>query len=291
MKSLLDILKDPVPFLKILNCAPSGYWKTRMSVTFPDPIWVFDCDDRIYGALDIAIARKKTVEYDTYLPNDPTSFDRLMVRVDELIKLAAQGKFPYKTVVLDTITTACDGAMIRGMPVTKAFYKPSRPVVSIPRGDSVEVPVQADYQTQGVMVSRLIGKLAILPCHVIANAHEYTQYNKAGELLAKLIQAPGQQRTSLPSLFNELWRMTSDPPKADATGKLGESKFWLCTRSDNLHSARTCYPQALGEREEPDFDIFYPKILRWLDAKRKELGITETAPLPIATAAAIEASK
>ena len=87
--------------LKVFVYGESGTHKTYFAASFPKP-YFFDFDN---GMLTV---RGQDVAYDTYidLPGEtPHAFQDFIKQMREFYKQAKEGTLPYKTVILDSLTT------------------------------------------------------------------------------------------------------------------------------------------------------------------------------------------
>lgn len=255
MANTRDRLNDP--WLKLLIWSPSGWGKTTLAGSFPKPAYFFDFDNRmeVLAGLDI--------EYDTYRDKSdamPVSYDAAYKKLIEL-----QMK-PPKTVVLDSLTLFLTACMNRAFAMSDAFMTTKRihDLYS-------KVPAQPDYNGQQTIAMAFLRKLTALPCHVIVTAHEDTGTDIMTDVKFKKIDATGKMAGRVLGLFNEVWRMHLT---TSATGGVNNTVFKIKTRPDNLYTARSAYRDvltgecALDEYDTPDFNVFFPKILAFLEKKR-----------------------
>ena len=257
------------PKLKVLVSSPPGGGKTTLAGTITKivakgRVYVFDFDQRIHvlSGLDI--------DYDSYDCTSPVSHDLALKKLDEILKGAH-----YEALILDGLTTFSAAAMAKAQPLVKAFMPKARRLGSTPQD---EIPIDMDYNAQMTYVEKFTQRIvARFPGHVVFTAHEkdekkevpgQTDDSGRKKLLMtgrKQIAVSGQLSERYPGNFNELWRMGVELT-ADSSGHRVR-KYRVQTRSDNETNARTSYPDALLDYEEPDFGVIYAKILKHLASK------------------------
>lgn len=245
------------PKLKILVWSASGTGKTHLAGTFraDGPCYFFDFDKRMetLAGLDI--------DYDSYRDTDPfrpVAYDGALKKLEELHR-----NCPYRTIVLDSLTTFAIAAMNKVMPLAKSFM----PKMTRMGDGKTEVPVMQDFMGQMKFIEQFMLKLVALPCHVIVTAHETTDKDEITQQIFKNIAVTGKLSNQLPGLFNEVWRMETKPQVING---VSTPTYHLRTRPDNLHTARTTYREALDVLEKPDFAHLYKKICDHLEKKFPE---------------------
>ena len=156
-------------YVKLLQMGGSGSWKTVGASTFPKPIYYFNFDPDGIRSLFTFYKDNKAVldqiEFDSYVDGDadkPTAWKKFERDKNELIRLSATpDKFPYRTVVIDSLTTMED-AMLNEI---KVLVKSNR---------VQDIANQQDYGILIQTIELLIPELLSLPCHVVFNAHIQT---------------------------------------------------------------------------------------------------------------------
>jgi len=95
---------------KILLYGDSGTSKTCFSAGFPKPIHYFDFDNKVSSAAKFLKGQGKSTDGITYDTCDASNAGQIIKTINELASL--KGDFPYKTVVLDSLTTFSDAMSI-----------------------------------------------------------------------------------------------------------------------------------------------------------------------------------
>ena len=94
---------------RMLFAGKSGEGKSNAEVSFPGPIYVFDCDNRFKGATSacswLGIERFKQIDFDFYNPND--GFKKLDEKLNILANDAVSRKCKFNTIVFDSIGSMC----------------------------------------------------------------------------------------------------------------------------------------------------------------------------------------
>ncbi len=103
----------PSENIKILIYGESGSGKTCFASRAPGPVWFADFDGKVNSAAQFLKGDKQLeqITYDDYVPKGDLPADRFNNELERLQKLATAGDFPYKTIVLDSLTTFCDESM------------------------------------------------------------------------------------------------------------------------------------------------------------------------------------
>lgn len=153
-----------------LHVGDSGSGKTCASVSFAKedkPLYVFDCDKRIGGAMNHPLSTewKKWVDYDT-IPTSPEGLEKVITTLEKW-----KVRCPFHTVVLSTITTFDDSVMryaekYAGAPANK-FGR-------------YNMAGMSHYMLQGSAFDELIALCKELKCNVIIEAHWVPKYKSDG---------------------------------------------------------------------------------------------------------------
>jgi AAA domain len=195
---LTDLSKDTT-FLRVLQCGPSGIGKTCGASTFPKPLYYADMEDGIKSLLafyDYDRSKMEGIEYDQYLdkdPKNPTAFLRLDQKLTEMEHMPV---FPYKTIVVDSLTTLEDRIMnksIKDVPTKRVKNK---------------VANQQDYGLVIWDIEEFIQRLLTLPCHVVLNCHmQVIQNELTREVLEMPLVVGKKLPQKLPIWFDEVYRV------------------------------------------------------------------------------------
>jgi AAA domain len=218
--------------LKVLVYGQSGAGKTVFSAGAPRPL-VLDFDGKVSSAASYFAhhnpERLKEISYEnmTDVPGQERPFRRFMKILRSLHEQAAAGKFPYETVVLDSLTLFLDAFMADIMAENPGVKRPNN------------VPALQDYQILNLQFKDVMSKLLSLPCHIIVVGHITSETNQeTGKIFWKPL-VPGKLADRLPQVFSEVYR-------AYVTQKDGQPAHILQTNSDGEYICRTQIPGLPG---------------------------------------------
>ena len=106
---------------RILFVGRSGSGKSNAEISFPGPLYVFDCDNRIKGTVSamewLRIERFKQIDFDYFNPSD--GFTGIDDKLSSFLEQAQTRKLKYKTLCLDSVGSliymlALDSQKLRG---------------------------------------------------------------------------------------------------------------------------------------------------------------------------------
>lgn len=207
--------------LKILVYGDAGCGKTVFACSFPGPIFVADFDNKVSSAAAHyryigESARIEQIEYENYMKQDELdmSFNRWTYKLQELEIAARAGKFPYQTVVIDSLTFYADRCMEKVMADCPGIKGPQK---GIPGLQHYGV-LNPNFKTQ-------LARVLALPCNVVVTAHVEADKD---ELSGEIVYSPmlsGKLKAFIPILFPEVHR-------AYAETKSGVTKFLAQTKPD-----------------------------------------------------------
>lgn len=223
MAQLSDL--NPSANIKLLLFGDSGTGKTCFAMTFPGPIWVADFDGKIssaaafYSNMPDVLAQ---VEYENYvaLGKEDMPAERFNKKLGELKQLAREGKFPYRTIVIDSLTTYADETM--------KYLMKENPGVKRMITRLAQAPSQQDYGIANIFHKQLIGELVAFPCNIVVTAHIATEKD---ELTGEILRTPliaGQLKQKLPIYFSEVHRAFTR-----------DGKYFAQTQSDGKFQCRS----------------------------------------------------
>jgi len=200
-------LDDITPLTRFfgLFAGPSGDGKTCAAVSFPGPIYCFDLDDRIKGAL----AAKKwlgkiDLEFHRYF-----GYADIEVKLNEFVTQINARTFKYKTVIFDSITASSRSYIQEAVKLgvkgdTSDDGKPRRlGTVYMPGWNAYNYESIAHYNV-------IIAYLKAFPCNVIISAHKSERFNKKGEISGVDILARPKIAAELPVYFDEVYEFQRD---------------------------------------------------------------------------------
>ncbi len=236
--------------LKILAYGHSGTGKTIFACGFPLPIYVADFDGKISSARNYYSIkdseRLKQISFDSFQPKGKIEIDKPFARYNtELVNLerlaAGPEPFPYKTVVLDSVTTYLEQMtreVMRQKPQTKRYDK--------------DTPVLQDYGIVSSHFKLYLSRILQLPCNVVVTAHiGLTKDELTGEVTYGALLTP-KLAPMLPILFEEVYRTYTEL-------KDGKTLYMAQTQASRKYSAR-CQIQGLSNPTE----LSYTNIAKFL---------------------------
>lgn len=213
--------------IKLLVYGDSGSGKTCFAAGFPGPIFVHDFDNKIVSAANFWREKSReqfnSIDYEEYNRADEkeayATFNGWLVEAEASTKT---GKFPWRTVVLDSLTLWSDLLM-------KEIQR-QNPAI---KGPAPKVPGMQHYGVFAVYFKDQINRfLALGAENIIVTAHiDIVKDENTGELLRRPLVA-GKNATYLPIVFGEVWR-------AFAEIKDGKARYLAQTRSDHRFNCRT----------------------------------------------------
>ncbi len=213
--------------LKILLMGDAGVGKTIFACSFPGKTRVLDFDGKIDSA---ALFYKGKPQIDNIDVEQFTSGIELnpiqqMEKVirDELIPAQREGKMPFDTLVLDSITTFSAAAL--------AHIVKTNPGIKRTASAQGMQPGLQDYGILSREFQRLIQGLLALPCNVIMLAHIATEKDEATGQLLRHTMMDGSFAKKLPIYFKEVWR-----------AYVKDGKRWAQTQSDGQYNCRSQIP-------------------------------------------------
>jgi hypothetical protein len=200
-------LDDITPLSRFfgLFVGPSGDGKSCAAVSFPAPIYCFDLDDRIKGAL----AAKKwlgkiDLEFHRYF-----GYADIEKKLDEFVKQVNAKNFKYKTILFDSVTSSSRSYIQEAVALgaagdTSDDGKPRRlGTVYMPGWNAYNYESIAHYNV-------IIAYLKKMPCNVIVSAHKTERFNKKGEMTGIDILARPKIAAELPTNFDEVYEFERD---------------------------------------------------------------------------------
>lgn len=226
---------DPNKNKNILLVGDSGTGKTCFSGTAPGKVHVCDFDGKISSLAGhlkvINPAALDRISYEQYLPrkafpgHEGGTFNDDMGKLE---KLAAEGKFPYDTIVIDSLTTMSDEVMKYLMKLNPGVKR------TVTKG--AQAPALQDYGLFRIFMKQMITSILSFPCNVIFTAHiERTKDEHTG----RIIQTPmltGKLSAELPIYFDEVYKTVIE------TDKDGKTTYMAQTKADKQFSCRTQIP-------------------------------------------------
>ena len=215
--------------LKLMAYGPSGTGKTCFAASFPGPMLYLDFANKIesaaaYYAKDPEFLKK--IKFQKFGPGatngaDPVDlFNKLLAGLQQS---ASDGKFPFKTVVLDSFTTFSKVLMSK-------ILKDNPGIKRV----NPATPTMMDYGIFNNSFQPSLQRLLALPCNVVCVGHVKTSQD---EVTGEMVRQPllsGQNADMVPILFDEVYKTFTE----DKDGKV----FYL---------ARTAGPGAVTRTQIP----------------------------------------
>lgn len=222
---LSNVLQDDK--FKGLIFGDAGAGKTTYAISLPGPVLVLDFDKKIGSAANYWKDKRpellETVEVKQFSTNKVTQDPFLKFRaiLDECDRAIESGKFPYETVVLDSLTMYSEALMahvIKANPGVRRAIK--------------DVPALQDYQVANILFKQDMGRLLDFPCNVITIGHvKRTQIE--GEPEKNQVMLSGQLAGYVPKIFREVWYASS------SLDKEGKPEHRFLTRNNGKYECRT----------------------------------------------------
>lgn len=206
-----------------------GTGKTFCALTAPGPIYVIapgntnemktafskDFREKV-GDKEIYfdVAEEKTGDRGQFTDN-PTGFDNVCDLLDAALEKDADpdDPFTFKTLVIDNATTLGEFAMNKAIAVEYGLAggKDKTALVKL-RKHGIVKPADSDYGSQQSLIRQFVTHLSRLDKHIVFIAHEWrqTSVDRATREATISDVKPlfyGKQRTEIPGLFDNVWRM------------------------------------------------------------------------------------
>lgn len=215
--------------IKVLIYGLSGSGKTSCALGFPGSMYVADFDGKISSGANYWESKDpkklQNIEYDNYQPTAENGgvrvYRKFESKLAELEKLAVEGKFPYKTFVLDSLTSFGD-MMLQAIMADNP---------KITRLDP-KTPAMQDYLILAANFKPMIYRLLALPCNIVTIGHLAAEKDPDGNIKGYRPALPGKLPELLPILFQEVYRSYVDTVE-------GKPVHIAQTRPTSNHIART----------------------------------------------------
>jgi hypothetical protein len=209
--------------IKCLIVGPSGTGKTVCAAGFPTGIEYHDFDNKIQSAAYFYrkdAERLSGIEVKAYgaLPRNE-KIKQWEVRVKEIETLSAKGQLPFKTLVLDSLTTFTHAILEDYIYRSQTGIK--RPVAGL--------NAQQDYALLDRHLTQIISGLLSLNCNVVFIGHEVAEKDElTGAITRKPLMA-GKFADKLSIYFPEVYYSKVN----------SEGKYLLQANADAQRNART----------------------------------------------------
>lgn len=226
MAQLKDLAEDKT--IKLLIFSDSGNGKTCFANSFPGKIYNFDFDNKISSAANFYTGTEQLneIEYDSYAPtkkDDIGPMERFIKKINEFDE--RRSDFPFKTIVVDSLTTFSDEAL-------KYIMKINPGIKRMETKGAATASMQ-DYGVARTFFKQVIMGVLSLPCNVIFTAHIATDKDEnTGEILRTPLIA-GKLKNELPIYFAEVYRAYVE------TDAKGVRNYMAQTQSDSKFNCRS----------------------------------------------------
>jgi len=255
----LDDLKERPRFFGMFIGDP-GTGKTIQACSFPGPLYVFDCDNRMRPVLNFH-GNRKDITFDTYHRDYPKLARQLEYILD---------KNPYATVVMDSLTMLSDMIILQSLRSAGIGEDKDRLGKKI---GGVAVPSIEDFNMEAGALTQVMDALRGLRCHVIMTAHVVSTYEK--DLKTKkvtenrvVLTAGKKIAAKLPTSFDEIYGFYAE-------GSGAFKKYLVNTQNNGLDMGKTS--QLLDEEYDVTQNAFSVNAERFLWPQiQKHFSIPET---------------
>lgn len=204
-------------FVKIAIVGPSGAGKTIGACSFPGPIKVFDFDSKITSAakfysndkakldsIDVSPVGKMPIVGDAKVGRKPR-MTQFLAELKEIYDLQNNKKpLPFKTLVVDSMTTLADSIMEDYRYVSQTGVK--RP--------NIDQNAMSDYGLLATHFKQILTGILSLDCNVVFVGHSQLQKDEISGIISNEIMFPGQMSSKLGIYFEEVFFA-----KLDTAGK------------------------------------------------------------------------
>ncbi len=195
-------------FVKLLIVGASGSGKTIAACSFPGPIMVMDFDGKISSAAKFYSGDKEkldSINFNAY-SKMPIKGDAKLVRkprvqaflddVQAIYNLQnTKQPLPYKTIVIDSITTLADSIMEDYRMVSQTGVK--RP--------NVDQNSMSDYGLLATHFKQIMTGLLALDCHIVFISHSLLMKDESSGIITNEIMFPGSTASKLGIYFEEVY--------------------------------------------------------------------------------------
>ena len=209
-------------YVKLLVYGNSGSGKTCLSAGFPGPVLYLDFDHKISSAAKFyakqpELLKNINVEQFAHLKGR-ARIDKLEAIVKGIYQEAEKGTLPYKTIVIDSLTTMSSSIL--------EHYLVAQPGI---KRALAGINAMQDYQLLDKQLTTLITGLLSLDCNVVMTGHLNMEKDETtGAVEYKPLMA-GKFADKLPIYFEEVY--------VARVNEKGE--YVLQTQSDHKYKCRS----------------------------------------------------
>lgn len=220
-------------YVKVLIYGHSGTGKTCASSTFPTPMLFADFDGKVSSAARFQENNKDQlngIEFEDFrlsssaqIENSYARFLKYVARLEELA--VTPNKFPFKTVVIDSLTTMSDAQ------VAYLLKKNANIQRALPN-----VPGMQDWGMILLEMKDIVKRVLALPCNVIFTGHIKDSKDEITGAIEYKVALAGQSADALPILLEEVYRAYVEVDKD------GNYHYLAQTRASGKYKVRTQIP-------------------------------------------------
>ena len=234
--------------------------KSIAAASFPNA-YIFDMESRIRSVAAYWIPRgKRDITYDTFGYADYVKFDK---KWDALIDASQMSKFPYDTVIIDTLTSASD-LLLHYVLKEKASENKGKKIAGIGVNSIEDYMVESSALTEMILLlGKIKAKHKILVAHVIRTERQQQQEGSTRQetvVTRALLTAGKKVAAKLPGYFDEIFHF-------EQRTQAGRPKFVVNTMNTGEDFARTTLslPATLDITNQSLFDLIKPSLQEVID--------------------------
>lgn len=241
----LTELKDQ-DFFRIFVMGEPGTGKSVGASTFPSPILFYDFDKKIssvYGYWKKHDPKKlDEIEFEDCSIRDDkgTGFKLFNQHIGDLLKKSKDGEFPYKTIVIDSVTIMAS-EMLQWLVEYETGIKRNKDI------KSRKVASMQDYMIFAPTFTNLLYELFKAPAHIICTGHIKVDKDELTGEIIRSANIPGQTSKNIPIYFPEVY-----------VSMVKQGKYLVQTEADYKYPCRT---QLIGIPKEVPFK--YEELIKY----------------------------
>lgn len=239
-------------FEKFLIYGEPGTGKTFTAGTAPGPIYAISVGNlneikTLLGPTFKAVMPDQQIYYDVAeesmgdrgVFDEAVGFDHVCDLLDEAVRLDKDPTedFSFETLIIDNATVLGNYAMNKAMEVGyQTANSKSKTALAKLRKLNIVTPADNDWMSQMSLMGQFVNWLFRLKKHVVLIAHEWheTTTDRVSHT-AKITSAKplftGKQRTEIPGLFDNVWRMDRNGQFFEARTEASSHPFPLTAKT------------------------------------------------------------
>ena len=217
----------------ILAYGTSGVGKTRLLLTCPRPLFIYQFDPDGSESIENYVGIKHNIFVKDFSQDDPMSPTMFEAFSTDLSRRTKEGFFNYMaTVAIDSVTTF--GDIVMNWILKKSGRKSQPPEIQ-------------DWGMQVIKVRDTIKELLKLPCHIVVTGHEDADKDDLLKIISGSIMITKRLRIVIPLLFSEMYRL-----KVEQGGKGITRKMYITPDGIWVGKSRMGHDDKLEDVIEPD---------------------------------------